>query len=172
MREENKQPAGQKTAEVEKKKRFPVKLIVLFIAGLFLCGGGIYAWKGGLLTRVLGGGEVALAAKEAEKPLAPGIGPIYSMDTFIVNLVDPLGKRYLKLKMELELDGALVREEVTGRMPQLKDTVITLLSSKGFEDVSSLEGKLQLRAEMISLLNQHLLSGAIKNIYFTEFIVQ
>jgi len=100
------------------------------------------------------------------------IGPIYSLDTFIVNLVDPQGKKYLKVKMELELSSEELRMEVEKRLPQFKDTIITLLSSKTYEDVSSLEGKLQLRAELMAMLNQYLTSGSIVNIYFTEFIVQ
>ena len=74
--------------------------------------------------------------------------------------------------MELELNADAVRVEIDRRMPQFKDTILTLLSSKTYEDVSSLEGKLQLRAEMISMLNRYLQSGSIENIYFTEFIVQ
>jgi flagellar basal body-associated protein FliL len=36
----------------------------------------------------------------------------------------------------------------------------------------SLEGKYQLREELIAMLNQHLKSGKVENIYFTDFIVQ
>jgi flagellar FliL protein len=47
-----------------------------------------------------------------------------------------------------------------------------MLSSKTFQDISTFEGKLQLRAELLAMLNQHLSTGMIINIYFTEFIVQ
>lgn len=162
----------QDPGESEEKKKFPVKLIILFTLGLFLIGGGIFVWKGGLLDNLSGKGGRAIAAKTANEGSKVDIGPIFSMDTFIVNLVDPHGKRYLKLRLELELNADEVRVEVDRRMPQFKDTILTLLSSKTYEDVSSLEGKLQLRAEMISMLNRYLQSGSIENIYFTEFIVQ
>lgn len=156
--------------ESAKKRKLPMKLIVLFVLGLALMGGGLFLWKGGLLA--------SLTAKGAQGPKGgvqgekADIGPIYSMDNFLVNLVDPQGKRYLKLKVELELSSEETRVEVDKRMPQFKDTILTLLSSKTYGDVSSLEGKLQLRAEIISMLNQYLISGSITNIYFTEFIVQ
>jgi flagellar FliL protein len=94
------------------------------------------------------------------------------MKTYIVNLIDPRGKRYLKTKIELELNNETLKEEIDKRLPQLRDSVLTTLSSKSYEDISTLEGKYQLRAEIVALLNQYLKSGQITNLYFTEFIVQ
>ena len=162
----------QEQEESEKKKKFPFKLIILFTVGLLVIGGGVFLWKGGLLDKFIGQEGKAIAAKTGTSMEKNDIGPMFPMDTFIVNLVDPQGKRYLKLKLELELSVEELRPEVDRRMPQFKDTILTLLSSKSYEDVSSLEGKLQLRAEMMSMLNQYLESGRITNIYFTEFIVQ
>jgi len=162
----------QDQEESGKKKKFPLKLIILFTVGLFLIGGGVFVWKGGLLNKLIGHEGKAIAAKTAISTDKTDIGPIFSMDTFIVNLVDPHGKKYLKLRLELELSVEELRMEIDRRMPQFKDTILTLLSSKTYEDVSSQEGKLQLRAEMMSMLNHYLKSGSITNIYFTEFIVQ
>ena len=162
----------QDREESGKKKKLPLKLVILFTIGLFLIGGGVFVWKGGLLNKSIGNEGKAIAAKTATSTDKMDIGPIFSMDTFIVNLVDPHGKKYLKLRLELELSVEELRMEVDRRMPQFKDTILTLLSSKTYEDVSSLEGKLQLRAEMMSMLNQYLKSGSITSIYFTEFIVQ
>jgi len=91
---------------------------------------------------------------------------------FVVNLIDPYGKKYLKVRMDLEMDQEKLKQEVDKRMPQFKDTILTLLSSKTFEDINSFEGKIQLRSEIMQMLNQFLRTGAITNIYFIEFIVQ
>jgi flagellar FliL protein len=74
--------------------------------------------------------------------------------------------------MELELDSENTSVEMNKRLPQVRDTILTMLSSKTNEDISTLEGKLQLRAEIISTLNQLLKAGKIKNVYFTDFIIQ
>lgn len=156
--------------EKEKKAKIPVKMIVLVLLFLALSGGGFFLWKGGVLANF-----IKKAEPTEEKAAATGkldIGPIYSFDTFIVNLVDPHGKKYLKVKVDLELGSEAVRGEVDKRLPQFKDTILTLLSSKRYEDISTLEGKLQLRAEIISMLNQYLKTGMISNLYFVEFIVQ
>ena len=40
------------------------------------------------------------------------MGPIYSLETFIVNLVGGRGKNYLKAKVELELDSEKTISEI------------------------------------------------------------
>ena len=94
------------------------------------------------------------------------------MDTFIVNLVGGMGKNYLKARIELEMDDVKLTEEINKRLPQFRDAILTLLSSKTNDDIRTLEGKYQLRAEIISTLNQYLGPGKIKNVFFTDFIIQ
>jgi flagellar FliL protein len=152
------------------KKNPLMKIIILLLVVIILAGGGLAIWKSGLI----GGGtdKEAEANTKDKKGVQTDIGPIFPLETFIVNLSDPQGKKYLKAKLELELDNEEVILEIEKRLPQLRDTVLTVLSSKGFEDIRQLEGKYQLRVELIALLNQHLKTGKVKNIYFTEFIVQ
>ncbi|MFP3927571.1 MAG: flagellar basal body-associated protein FliL [Desulfobacteraceae bacterium] len=153
----------------EGKGKGTLKLAAAAFAVLLLAGGVGLILKTDMLSRLMGGGEEASANTEEE---ASDIGPIFPMETFIVNLADQRGKRYLKAKLELELDNPEVAEEIERRLPQFRDTILTILSSKSFEDVRALEGKYQLRAEIMSTLNQHLGTGKITNIYMTEFIVQ
>lgn len=154
--------------EIGGQKKFPLKLVIIFVAFLLLAGGGFFVWKSGMIG---GKSPEAVAAKE-EDAGKPDMGPIFNLQTFIVNLADPRGKKYLKVKIDLELDNEDVKEEIDKRISQFRDTVLTLLSSKQLEDINGLEGKLQLRAEIISMLNQYLNTGTIANLYFTEFIVQ
>jgi flagellar FliL protein len=100
------------------------------------------------------------------------IGPIYKMDTLIVNLADQGGKRYLRTTMELELSAPEVEQEIQLRMPQLRDQILMVLPSKKYEDISTTEGKIALRDELIIKMNSVLKKGTVKTIYFTEFVVQ
>ena len=157
-------------AEGGGKKGAPVKLIVAVFGLLLLLGGAGLVLKSGIIGQFGGGGETEAATEEGSA--ASDMGPIYPLETFIVNLADERGKKYLKTRLELELDGAMVVAEIDKRLPQFRDTILTILSSKSFEDIRQLEGKYQLRAEIMTMLNQFLNSGKITNIYFTEFIVQ
>ena len=115
------------------------------------------------------------AEKEAKKenaPLRVELGPTFPLDTFIVNLAGANGERYLKVNMELELkDGKLV-PELEKRRPQVRDTILLLLSSKTFDDIATFRGKSKLRNEITSRLNAVLPPSSIKKVYFTEFVVQ
>jgi flagellar protein FliL len=110
--------------------------------------------------------EAAQAEKDAK------VGPLYKMDTLIVNLADQGGKRYLRLTMEWELSGVEAIQEIDKRMAQLRDAILMILPAKQYADISSAQGKIDLRDELIARVNSILRRGSVTNIYFTEFVVQ
>ena len=166
-RKEGTEPQGE-----PKGKKSPMKFIILALVIVLLMGGGAFAWNTGMLSSILGGKNEMKAAGEVKEKSARDIGPIYSMDPFIVNLNEPLGERYLKVKVELEMDKESLKDEMDKRLPQFRDGIITLLSSKSYKDISDLSGKYQLRAEILGMVNGYLKTGKVRNVYFTEFIVQ
>ena len=106
------------------------------------------------------------------------MGPIYRLDTLIVNLADHGGKRYLRVTMEFELkpneevDNSEVVDEIEKRLPQLRDTILMVLPTKQYADISTTPGKIALRDEVMAKLNPFLKKGQIAQLYFTEFVVQ
>jgi len=117
--------------------------------------------------------EGSTEAKKAEEPKTEsGMGFIYPMKPFIVNLADDSGSRYLKVKFEMELNSKDLVPEIEKRMPQLTDSVIMLLSSRKYEDIATYEGKDRMRNEIMLRLNSFLSNGSIEKIYFTEFVMQ
>jgi flagellar FliL protein len=90
----------------------------------------------------------------------------------ILNILDKNETRYLKTSITLELQDEETVAEVNQRMPQIRDSILLLIGNKTFAELSDLQGKLQLRAEIIVRLNKLLKVGKIKGIYFTEFVVQ
>jgi len=46
------------------------------------------------------------------------------------------------------------------------------MGSKTFDEIRDLQGKLQLRSEIIARVNEFLHDGKVNNIYFTDFVVQ
>ena len=151
------------------KKAFPIKLIVMVLIAVLIIGGGILALKAGVLSGIFKQSETLASSSESTQQ---DIGPIYSLSTFIVNLVGDRGKSYLKAQLDLELSNETVKVEIDKRLPQFRDSVLTLLSSKSQNDIKTLEGKYQLREEITSTLNQYLVTGKVINVYFIDFIVQ
>jgi flagellar protein FliL len=102
----------------------------------------------------------------------PEPGKVISLDTFIVNLADPGGNRYLRVTMDLEVSGKQLEEELPKRIPQIRDAVLMILPTKRFEDVHRTEGKTALREELLGAMNSLLTSGKVSRIFFKEFVIQ
>ncbi|MBK9292905.1 MAG: flagellar basal body-associated FliL family protein [Oligoflexia bacterium] len=99
------------------------------------------------------------------------VGKLIPMETFLVNLAGTRGGKLVKIDFELEVENNEVMAEIEKRKPQIRDKVIILLSSKSHDYMSSKEGKLELRSEIKDVINEFLVSGKIKNIYFTNLVV-
>ena len=99
---------------------------------------------------------------------------IYPLKSFVVNLLSRNGttKNYLKVTMEIELSREEYVLEIEKQKAKLRDAVLMLLSSKTLKDISTVEGKLQLKQELLLRMNIILGQGTIKKIYFSEFVVQ
>ncbi len=165
-------------------------IIIVVVSTLLLAGGGAF-----LMFKLMGGGHGGEEAKsetgaakeesrsEAEKKPAaaeaksgaakaaqPGL--IFDVEPFIVNLADMAEVRYLKLTVKLELDSQEASAELTGRMPQVRDTILVLLTSKDSASIRSTQGKFQLRDEITQRINSILPKPSVRTVYFTEFVVQ
>lgn len=162
-------------------KKMLIIIIAVFVLMMGMMGGGFFImWKqmSATVAQVQqdnGQGEEDGAEAEAQEVT---IGPLYKLDTMIVNLADHGGKRYLRVTMEMELkvadeiDPSEMVEEIDMRLPQLRDTILMILPSKQYADISTTAGKIALRDEIIAKLNALLKKGQINTIYFTEFVVQ
>lgn len=117
-------------------------------------------------------GEAAAQQEAAPIDEKEFVGTMVPMEMFLVNLSGANGRKLLKVLMELEVEGQKVQEEIEKRKPQIRDIIITLLSSKSYEQVSSVEGKEYLREEVRDTVNSFLTKGKIKRVLFTEFIYQ
>lgn len=107
-----------------------------------------------------------------KKASANGQGHIYKMESFLVNLMDPAQLRYLKITLHVESNQEKPNEEYEKRLPQLRDAILIILSSKNYKDIMDSEGKTSLREEIKTKMNQLLVDLKVQNIYFTEFVVQ
>lgn len=93
-------------------------------------------------------------------------------ETFTVNLKDSRGAHYAKVNVEIEVDDDFVREEVKKLIPRIRDFIVVTLSSKTYEQVESVDGREFLREDIRNKINGYLTRGQVKNVYFTEFIIQ
>ena len=116
-------------------------------------------------------------AENTESENAPGTGspdnPFLSklvpLETFLVNLAGTRDK-LAKVNIELSVNNGEVQKEIEQIKPKIRDTILVILSSKSYAQVSSVEGKDSLREEIKDSLNLILRRGKVEKVYFTEFL--
>ncbi len=96
---------------------------------------------------------------------------VYTMDPYVVNLAgEP--QRSLQLEVNVEMLGEDGFEELIRLGPETRDKIVSLLSQKNFSELESIQGKLFLKDQIAQNINSNLKTGVVKEIYFTNFLVQ
>jgi len=130
-----------------------------------------------LVVLALIAGGVLLARKKSapapKKAASVKIEATLPLETFVVNLAGD-ERSYLRVTMTLGLAHPLVKEkQETGLpVPAVRDTILTVLSTAHPAELLQPEGKAQLKAQVLQALQARLPEMDIKEVYFTEFLVQ
>lgn len=171
--------AGKSTAPAP---ALPIKLLIIVVAAALVAGlGGAFVIVKFMGGHNSGGGEAGDEHKVEASAKADGhgepagkaaAGVVFDLDPFIVNLADAPDIRYLKMTIKLELENEGVSASLSSRIPQLRDTILVLLSSKDSAAIRTTQGKFQLRDEITQRINGLLPKPGVKTAYFTDFVVQ
>lgn len=172
-------------AEEQKDKapKKPLNIMLLLQIVFAVVNIGVLGWGGFLVYSATLGWhapqitEAQLAhEKEHLNQDAPGeiSGPlIYTMDKFTVNL-DGEPKRTIRVEVNLEMLGKEGFEEIinTDNRAKARDRIVRILNDKNFSDLESIQGKLFLKDRIAMEINSILDEGVVKDVYFSEFVVQ
>lgn len=176
-----KKPEDTDVAVEKKPKGNMVLIIVVVLLVVLLIGGGAAAFflLGSHDEEAAAGAPSSQDAKVEKKKSNSkkstdhlAIGPMYPMAQFVVNLLSESGNRFLKVAVDLELSDAKLQPEMDHKKSLIRDIIIRTFSSKTFEEISTLKGKDKLKEEVLDKINENLSDGQVKNIYFTDFVVQ
>lgn len=151
------------------------KILTYVFMGLNLCvlGAGSYL----VYVSTLGVQHKSLSEEQATRELAAfedklrGEPVLYNMAPFDTNL-DGVPRRLIRVKLSLEMMDEEGYEEVIGISPQARDSIMRILNGKSFTDVETVQGKLHLKNQIVAELNHALRKGVVKNVYFSELVVQ
>jgi flagellar protein FliL len=151
-----------KDAQSAPKKSNAVMLIAVAVVVLALAGGG--AWF------FLHHGKTA----EAAPPEAASLHTVH-LEGFTVNLSDPEESHFLRITIDLGLAHApKAAKEGEGEVPtaRVRDTLLMVLTKGKANDLVTQEGKTQLKKDLLAALQQNLPELDVREVYFTEFLVQ
>lgn len=103
---------------------------------------------------------------------APEVGEHVTLDEFLVNLADPSGDRYLKTIISLGLVKGVAAEQYKEEIPQTRDAILMLLTSKKLDDVRSTAGKEKLKDQIKDAVNKAIGKDDVLQVDFQTFATQ
>ncbi|MGL1861167.1 MAG: flagellar basal body-associated FliL family protein [Pseudodesulfovibrio sp.] len=168
--------ADEDVVQDDEKKGGMLKWIIILVVLIGLGVGGYFGY-----TMFLAGDSEDAASEEMADgegegdenlPLESLEGQMVPLPVFLVNLADPLGRRYLKLGLEVEVRDPEAVLALAKYEAKIKDVMLLLLSSKTYESLASMQAKMELKQEIVDRLNQILGKGSVLRVYITDMVVQ
>lgn len=156
---------GEEAPKKGKKKLVIIVAVVLVLvigAAVFLMGGG------------KGEDEEPQKTEEELKAEADAAKPVYyELPEFLVNLSTG-GNRvsFLKMSVTLELRDKAAAKTIDANKPRVLDVFNTYLREMRPADVQGSAGIYRLRDELMARVNGTVEEGLVKNILFSEIVVQ
>ncbi|MFZ3229748.1 MAG: flagellar basal body-associated FliL family protein [Pseudobdellovibrio sp.] len=101
-----------------------------------------------------------------------GASMVYTMDKFVVNL-SGMPKRTIRLQVNLDMIGPESFQEIMDleNRAKARDKIVRVLNEKTFDDLESIQGKLFLKDRIVEEVNKVLDKGLVKDVYFTDFVM-
>lgn len=147
------------------KKGNVFKIVIIVLLSLIVVGGAAF---GGMY--IAGKNSVNTTEKPAKNNEINEL--TYSLDEFLVNLLDEDGRRYLKVKVVIGYEeNENLTAELEAKKPIIRDLANTTFRSKKTTDFTA-TGVDSIKNELIANINPILTKGKINHIYFNDILVQ
>ncbi len=160
---------GESPPEPVARRGLDRRKLIMLGAPLLLAGLGAGLWFTGVLPRLLG------LAREAPKTAdATPAAPVFiDLPEMVANLnSNPHHPSYVKLVARLELGSAADVERVKQALPRLQDLFQTYLRDMHPEELRGAAGTYRLREELIDRATIATAPAKVKDVLFTELLVQ
>jgi flagellar FliL protein len=187
MSTETKDKAAAGAAPKKSKMMLIIILLLLVVVGA----GGFFGWKhfkakADTTAQTAASGHDEEESSDEEKPKKGKKkkkkekehgedGATVNFEPFLVNLADKEASRYVKTSIRLLVANKESAETIAKGetlMPRMRDTILTLLSTKTAEEMTSNEGKEKLKKEILEKVNEYLPEDGAHDVFFTDFVVQ
>lgn len=149
-------------APAPKAKRGGGRKLIMLLLPVLLLGGGAFFF--------LGGGD-----KAAAKEIAIEHRGMAAFETFLVNLSDPGGNRFLKVTLQLAFASESEAKAVADSVPvmgHLRSAILELLTEQKAPALITAEGKASLKEAIKTKVATILTTQKVLDVLFSEFVVQ
>lgn len=153
-------------------------LLIAMLVGAIIAAMGF----GGAFYYFARSGRISLRKGAISKGVTPAEAPTHlvALDPLLVNLADEGESTYVRLSITLRVEDAGAAKESKAAsnksgddvIATARDTALTVLGQQTANSLLAADGKEQLKAELLKALNQQAPSLKVKQIFFTDFLVQ
>lgn len=158
----------------EQRKSESSKLIIIAVAVFLFLGLGGGFWYASHHTLPFSGPPKDPASKAAANDARPVA--VFQLQSFVVNLADPDHSAFLRIGIALGLDkpleGRSDAEKNSPYTPQIRDAVLSILSTWKSADLLAPDGRKKLKKELLQTLQQRIPEMGITHVYFTDYLIQ
>ena len=162
--------------EPKEKGGFGAKKLALFvIVPLLILGGvGVGLYATGVLDGLMGKSETEEVAKKDDKKEKINFEAVFlPIPDIVVNLKTKSGQpRFLRLRVQLELQSEAQKESVDQVMPRVVDQFQTYLREMRVQDLEGSAGIYRLQKELIARVNSAADPIDLKDVLFQEMLIQ
>lgn len=103
---------------------------------------------------------------------APNFGVTYEFADIVINPAESKGQRFLVCSISIQMRSEQDIEDVKLKEFIIKDAINTLLSKKSVDELQSVEGRVILKQEIGVVINSILEDTAVRNVFFTKYVMQ
>jgi flagellar FliL protein len=167
--------AEEKKAEAKPSNLGKILAIIFLVINVGVSGAGLFmvyqatiGWHAPKYTEETASKELEANMKELDSlPL------VYTLEPFKANL-DGLPVRAVEIEVSVEMMNRQGFEELidADNIVRIRDTIIRILQSKNYDNLETVQGKLFLKDQIALSLNEILIRGVVKDIFFSQFKVE
>jgi flagellar protein FliL len=177
-------PASTPPVPVSEPAKAPfVSLLIAVVIGVVI----VTLGAGGVVYYLAHTGRLPMFGKTAQKTeiVLPVTTHAMVLDPLLVNLADAGGSAYLRVSLTLRVadvvdkKGEKAKEEKSkddkgadDAGAAVRDTVLTVLGRETADGLLAADGKDHLKAELKAALAEHNVDLKVKDVFFTDFLVQ
>jgi len=108
-------------------------------------------------------------------PRSNYVKSVIHLDSFVVNLADSDQGAFLKIGIDLGVSSGLVEgksDKNTPVLPQIRDAILSVLTTWQSSGLLAPDGKAKLKEQILVALHKQVPAVPVREVYFTEFLVQ
>lgn len=165
-------PIVENKAETESPKKSGKLRLLIGAIALVLIVGGVAFWA---YSHFIGGAKSGSEAKaeHIQKPVFEQVKATLALEPFLVNLADKEESRFVKGTFQMGLAEELSEKEKDAvAIAAMRDSIITLLSSKTADQILTPQGKDKLREEIRARVNVVSPQLKVLEVFIVDFVVQ